>query len=147
MIPNVFTMRKPLLLSLSTALVVAFIAVWGASVPRRSDSVTLLQPHLCQHEEAAGQSSPHGVFDNIKILFVLDPNCPLCFEDVGIDDYTNHTLLPWVRGLKDALTFTVENPEGLDLEVRLLNSSCNRKAAQASDRRRCPVQGRCALHR
>lgn len=118
-------MRKPLLLSFASALVVAFIAVWGASVPRRNSDVgTLVQPHLCQHEDAAVQPFLHEVFDNIKVLFVLDPNCPLCFEDVGIDDYTNQTLLPWIRELKDALTFTVGNPEGLDLEVCLLDYPC-----------------------
>lgn len=116
-------MHKPWLLSVGAALVAICIAVWGATSPRRSYDGKLVQPELCQHIKAARSSYASSFFENISILFVLDPNCPLCFEDVGIDEYTNITLLPWIRGLKDALTATSDNPDGHDLKVSQLVST------------------------
>jgi hypothetical protein len=117
MMLNVFTMRKPWLLSLGAAFVAICIAVWGATSPRKTHDGMLQQPELCKHVETSRASYNSSFFEDATVLFVLDPNCPLCFEEVGIDEYTNQTLLPWIRGLKDALTATADNPEGLDLEV------------------------------
>jgi hypothetical protein len=56
--------------------------------------------------------------ENVNFLFVMDPNCELCYEEVGVDGFTNETLLHWVYRLTDALTATPTNPEGQPLQVR-----------------------------
>ena len=42
-----------------------------------------------------------------------------CRESVPVDQTSNTTLLPWLHGLKDALSRTTDNPDGLDLKVDL----------------------------
>ncbi len=54
---------------------------------------------------------------NMSVLLVLDPNWRLCFETVEVEEFARAGLLPWVSGLRDALTVHTENPEGDFLEV------------------------------
>lgn len=53
----------------------------------------------------------------MSVLLVLDPNWRLCFETVEVDEFAKAGLLPWVSGLRDALTVHPENPDGDFLEV------------------------------
>jgi hypothetical protein len=54
---------------------------------------------------------------DIKILFVLDPNFFLCWETVPIDNTTKVTLLPWIASLKDVFDAGPDKPDGADLKV------------------------------
>lgn len=57
---------------------------------------------------------------NLSVLLVLDPNWQLCYETVDIDDFSRSGLLPWVSGLRDALTASPGTPEGNFLKVHNL---------------------------
>jgi hypothetical protein len=52
----------------------------------------------------------------LSVLYVMDPSV-YSFEYVKIDNFTNDTVVGWMRGLRDALTATVENPCGSPLMV------------------------------
>lgn len=54
---------------------------------------------------------------DLSVLLVLDPNWQLCFEEVDVDDFAKGGLLPWVAGLRDALTIHPAKPEGDFLKV------------------------------
>ena len=69
------------------------------------------------HDRGHHLQQPERVLGDISILFVLDPNFFLCWESVPVDQASNTTLLPWILGLKDALSRTADNPDGLDLKV------------------------------
>jgi hypothetical protein len=56
--------------------------------------------------------------NDMEVLYVMDPNSHICFEEVYVDDFVTANLLPWVRNLKDELTRTPDNPDGEDLKVR-----------------------------
>jgi hypothetical protein len=43
--------------------------------------------------------------------------CFRCFEAVTVNDFTRHTVLAYIRELKDILTATRGNPRGDDLAV------------------------------
>lgn len=53
--------------------------------------------HASSFKFEACQSKPN-------VLFVLDPNGSICWENVAIDAFTNATLLPWLHVQHDALT-------------------------------------------
>ncbi len=95
------------------ATIVAFGLVGSHAASSDSNDHT-----LGQGETKSDNSTPK-MEDELSVLFVLDPNCFLCYEEVGIDAFTNETLLPWVHGLKDAFTATTMNPQGNPLEVSL----------------------------
>jgi len=60
------------------------------------------------------------VYQGIKapqVLMVLDPNGVMCWEDVGIDEFTNATLLPWLHSQHDALTLSNYDPSGKTLQA------------------------------
>lgn len=56
---------------------------------------------------------------NMSVLYVMEPINDYSFEQVGIDPYTNETLLPWVMGLTDAFTSSGLNPRGENLMVSM----------------------------
>jgi hypothetical protein len=100
--------------------VVGTFALWGTS--ERSNGST--GPVTNGTNADSGFPSPYDNSDtinkvNLSILYVVDPISSYCFEEVGIDPYTNQTLISWVTGLKDALTSTSSNPNGEDLMVSL----------------------------
>ncbi|KAA6426725.1 MAG: hypothetical protein FRX49_03835 [Trebouxia sp. A1-2] len=52
-----------------------------------------------------------------QVLMVLDPNGVMCWEDVGIDDFSNATLLPWLHSQHDALTLSNYDRSGKLLQA------------------------------
>lgn len=60
---------------------------------------------------------PHHIVEQLEVIFVLDPNFYLCWEQLPINAETKRTVLPWLRDLKDAFTGTDDNPCGNDLQV------------------------------
>ena len=64
----------------------------------------------------AWQEARQSLENDASVIFVLDPNFILCWETVPIDAFTNATLLPWIRELKDALTVS-RHSAGEDLQV------------------------------
>jgi hypothetical protein len=55
--------------------------------------------------------------DNLEILYVMDPNSRMCFEEVVLDGYARRELLPWIQQLKDEFTRTEAKTDGNDLRV------------------------------
>lgn len=64
----------------------------------------------------AWQKARQSLSNGLSVVYVLDPNFLLCWEIVPVDRFTNTTLLPWLRELKDALTVS-ESGEGEDMQV------------------------------
>jgi hypothetical protein len=95
-------------------------ALWGTSV-RPNGSVGPVAGYM--KRDSGAPPSPCGSnlqnITEVSVLYVMDPNSRDCFEEVGIDPYTNQTLLSWVMGLMDALTATESHPEEEKLMVSL----------------------------
>lgn len=75
----------------------------------------------------AWEDAHRSLQNDLTVVFVLDPNFVLCWEVVEIDAFTNATLLPWVRELKDTLTVG-QRGGGQDLLVRSPRRSIGRLA-------------------
>lgn len=58
-----------------------------------------------------------GSLGQFRMLYVMDLNGVLDFEEVLIDNFTSKNLLAWVRDLRDELTRTENNPAGQYLKV------------------------------
>jgi hypothetical protein len=92
--------------------------LWGKSV----GSISSVCPITCDADAGTGlppyrEGRDYGKNRNISVLYVMDPISSYCFGEVGIDPYTNQTLLSWVMGLSDALTSTELQPSGEHLLV------------------------------
>ncbi|KAK9806624.1 hypothetical protein WJX73_001273 [Symbiochloris irregularis] len=60
------------------------------------------------------REAEEALTNQLSVLFVLDPNFVLCWQQITVDAFTNSTLLPWLHGLRDELTVTDYSPgEGL----------------------------------
>jgi hypothetical protein len=96
----------------SAAVVVAgTFALWGTSVRLNNPNAPVAYDE--QTDAGAVPRCEGTEFVNngeISVLFVMDSVSEYCFEEVGIDPYTNTTLLSWVMGLNDALTSTESLP-------------------------------------
>lgn len=55
--------------------------------------------------------------EDLHVIFTIDPNFHWCFESIPINNLTRRTVFAYVRTLKDALTATVDNPDGDDLLI------------------------------
>jgi hypothetical protein len=93
--------------------------LWGKSVGSISSGCPMTcdadaDTRLPTYHEGRGYENNHN-----SVLYVMDTISSYCFEEVGIDPYTNQTLLSWVMGLSDALTSTELRPDGEDLMVSM----------------------------
>jgi hypothetical protein len=111
----------------SVAVVVAgTFAVWGTSERSHGSAGPVTNGTNADSGFPPSRESSTKNIENLSVLYVLDPISSYCFEEVGIDPYTNQTLIPWVMGLKDALTSTNSNPDGEELMVSLWQTTRSR---------------------
>jgi hypothetical protein len=55
--------------------------------------------------------------ERLQLIFVLDPNFYLCWEELPVNETVRTTILPWLRNLKDVFTRTDAHPNGEYLQV------------------------------
>jgi hypothetical protein len=75
-----------------------------------------LGTNLGRDRPDATLSAVHDASSLLSILYVMDPSV-YSWEYVHVDDFTNETVIAWMRNLTDALTATAANPGGLPLLV------------------------------
>jgi hypothetical protein len=73
------------------------------------------ETNLGEHRTVS-PSAVREAISRLSVIYVMDPSM-YSFENVHIDDFTNDTVVAWMRGLRDALTATAANPGGSPLMV------------------------------
>ena len=100
-------------------IVLLSICVLGLFIDQRPGLLHRWWSTRSRHHTEHHLQRPARLVRGMRVLFVLDPNFFLCWESVPVDQVSNTTLLPWILGLKDALSRTADYPDGLDLKVNL----------------------------
>lgn len=72
------------------------------------------------HRPTGKFSAIRHATSNLSVLYVMDPSM-YSFEDLHVDEFTNATVVPWMRELRDALTANEAVPRGSPLLVNFLH--------------------------
>jgi hypothetical protein len=100
------------------AVLVCFASVFFGWQETKSSILEKLRVgnNLGRVRPAATLSDVRDESSRLSILYVMDPSI-YSWEYVHIDDFTNETVIAWMRGLTDALTARAATPGGLPLMV------------------------------
>jgi hypothetical protein len=97
--------------------VVQCIKAQSQKVPLDSDCQCKGPP--AGESQAVSPEDVRGLLQNgLSVLYVIDPNFHLCWEEIPLDSFTRDTLVRYAYNLRDPLTATHENPKGDYLKVR-----------------------------
>jgi hypothetical protein len=110
----------------------ALQCIVGQAQPNPSSAAGLCQCNNPQSDESlqaavSPEDMKYLLENGLSVLFVVDPNAYLCWEEIPLDAFTRETLVRYVYNLKDPLTATQDNPEGDYLKVSSISNQVDSK--------------------